>query len=36
MKVDELVPASDLGLVAIKHGDMNALNVIVEGSNLSG
>lgn len=36
IKIRELVPESDHGLVTVKHGDMNAWNVIIMESGLSG
>lgn len=36
MKIDDLVPSPDDGATGIKHGDLNAWNVIVSEKGLSG
>jgi RIO-like serine/threonine protein kinase len=36
MKIDDLVPYPDDGVTAVKHGDLNAWNVIVSERGLSG
>jgi hypothetical protein len=36
MEIDDLVPSPDDGATAIKHGDLNAWNVIVSEKGLSG
>lgn len=36
VRITDLVPSPDNGLIAIKHGDLNAWNVIITESGLSG